>query len=102
MKLKQLLTQNTELILWLMALVFVWIMPTTPLQSFCVFKQLGITFCPGCGIGKAMHEAMHAQWLTSWHYHKFGLPALAIITWRILQLLNQTKKYNHEPKLTNF
>jgi hypothetical protein len=102
MKLKQLLAQNTELILWLIALVFVWIMPTTPLQSFCLFKQIGLTFCPGCGIGRAIHEVMHANWVASWHYHKLGLPALVMICWRILKLLNQTKQHNYELKLKNF
>jgi hypothetical protein len=43
--------------------------------SLCVLSQLGFTHCPGCGIGHAIHYALHFNITASWDAHFLGMPA---------------------------
>ncbi|MCC8424435.1 DUF2752 domain-containing protein [Mucilaginibacter sp. UR6-11] len=47
---------------------------------------MGITWCPGCGIGHAMSWLLHGDLIRSWRAHWLGVPALLIITYRIFTL----------------
>ena len=60
--------------------------------SFCLFKQLGISWCPGCGIGHSISYLLHGDVIKSFQTHALGTFALVIIVYRILQLIiNQLK-----------
>jgi len=54
---------------------------------------MGLGWCPGCGIGHAMHDAMHFQWGKSISAHPFGIPAVCIILYRIFQLAIKNKNH---------
>ena len=64
--------------------------------SFCPFRWLGFTHCLGCGVGHAIHYALHGQWALSYNAHMFGVPALLIITHRIF--FNLITIIQHERK----
>jgi hypothetical protein len=65
--------------------------------SFCLFKWMGFTHCPGCGIGHAIHDAMHFQFLKSFREHPFGIPATIVLIFQTLKPLiadkNQIGRY---------
>ncbi|MFD2324413.1 DUF2752 domain-containing protein [Mucilaginibacter galii] len=85
----KILKKNIELIFWLTALLSLAIFnPASQIHfSLCVFKLLGVTWCPGCGIGHAISWLLHGNLHASFKAHWLGLPALAIIFYRIYSLI---------------
>lgn len=81
---------NFELGFWLLALVTLYFL-NVDAASLCMFRFVGINWCPGCGLGHAMHAAMHLDLLASFREHIFGIPALLIIAHRIKQLVSKPK-----------
>jgi len=51
--------------------------------SLCPLKMLGISWCPGCGLGHAICFLFHGDLKNSFHAHWLGLPAVIIILRRI-------------------
>ncbi|HJP64112.1 MAG TPA: DUF2752 domain-containing protein [Mucilaginibacter sp.] len=60
--------------------------------SLCPLKAMGITWCPGCGLGHAISWLFRGDIRNSWHAHWLGIPALGIILYRIYDLANQRVK----------
>ena len=84
MKLKIL---NIEALIWILGLIYLYFVNTDSHYSFCIFKNLGIDFCPGCGLGRSIHYIMHFQIMKSLDTHPLGLFALIILLNRIFTLL---------------
>lgn len=85
--------KHFELLCWTGALVALFFLPENKSDtSLCVFSAMGFGKCPGCGIGHAMHYAMRAEWVTSFHHHPLGIVAVIIILNRIRQLIIQINK----------
>jgi len=91
-----------ELTAWVTGLFLLAIMnPTTDVHySFCIFKMMGFSFCPGCGLGHSISFLFHGELLASFHAHPLGLFALIVILARIyklysLHILPNVKKYNY-------
>jgi hypothetical protein len=82
------LMRFSEPAIWFAALVLLWL--TFPVGdggvTLCIFHHMGITWCPGCGIGRSMAHLMHGNLTASLQAHWFGLPALIIIGYRIITL----------------
>jgi len=80
-----------ELAFWvaaLMALAFAD--PAGPAHfSLCPFKALGISWCPGCGLGHSISYLFHGDASNSFHAHWLGIPALVVIFYRIYTLTAQ-------------
>lgn len=94
---KRWIIQHLELVIWVAALCLLFFMDTAAAQpSLCMFRLIGIDSCPGCGLGHAIHHAMHLNFAQSFHEHLFGIPALLIILFRIKQLLFQKKQLLYE------
>lgn len=79
---------NLELVIWITALVCLYFLNVDG-QSLCIFRFAGISWCPGCGLGHAIHAALHFQFVASFNEHPFGIPALLIIAHRIFQLISK-------------
>jgi hypothetical protein len=93
-----------ELIFWVTALVLLGI--AEPEQhghvhhfTLCPLANLGIDWCPGCGVGRAITQALHGNLAESFGQHWFGIPALLIILYRIVVLLKLSLKRNKVFKL---
>ncbi|MFD2872743.1 DUF2752 domain-containing protein [Mucilaginibacter ximonensis] len=87
------LKKNFELIFWVAALIALAVADPS-LEShytLCPLKLMGITWCPGCGIGHAISWLLHGNIANSWHAHWFGVPALVIIGYRIITLSAPSK-----------
>lgn len=78
-----------ELTFWISALTLLAIMPpgTDPHYSFCIFKLMGIKFCPGCGLGHSISYLFHGNITASLKAHPLGIFAVIIILYRIYQLI---------------
>jgi hypothetical protein len=79
---------NPEAWIWLFGLFFLACVTPSgdPHYSFCLFKNLGISFCPGCGLGRSISLLLHGQVLQSIHAHPLGIIALPILMHRIVVL----------------
>lgn len=83
-----------EALIWLIALI---LLAFTPIDgehySLCVFNNLGIGFCPGCGLGHSITYLFHGQFEASFNAHPFGIPTVAILCYRIFSIFKQNNKY---------
>jgi len=55
--------------------------------SLCLFRYLGIDFCPGCGLGHGIALLFRGRLVDSFHAHPLALPAVVILLRRSYQLL---------------
>ncbi len=93
-QLNQYWQQYFELLFWITALVLLFFMEVNLLApTLCVFRWLNIGHCPGCGIGHAIHYALHLQLSISFQQHPLGIAAVLII-------LNRIKELSLKPKLS--
>ncbi len=84
---------NFELLFWITAMTALFFLPEkSSATSLCVFTWLGFGHCPGCGIGHAIHYALHLDLIASFQHHIMGIPGLIIIFIRIKQLLYPPKQ----------
>lgn len=51
---------------------------------------MGISWCPGCGLGHSIAYLFRGDLRNSFHEHWLGVPAVFIILYRIYSLARQT------------
>lgn len=80
---------HIELIVWPTAFVLLYFMD--PAQnnglSFCILKQVGIPWCPGCGLGHSISFLLHGEWRAALKNHPLGPFAIVVLTYRTYQLI---------------
>ena len=83
---------NIELIFLIGGLIYLAFMnPSETHFSLCPMKNLGFSFCPGCGLGHSISYLFHGQIQKSFHHHPLGIFALGVILMRILKLIKNSK-----------
>lgn len=77
-----------EAVLWLIGLTyFLFVNPYATQQfTFCPFHNLGLTFCPGCGLGRSISFFYHGDLIHSIKSHPLGIIAFVLISARIIKL----------------
>ncbi|MBU2490995.1 MAG: DUF2752 domain-containing protein [Bacteroidetes bacterium] len=87
-----------EAYMWGAALIYLFLIDPYKTQhySLCMFNNLGIEFCPGCGIGRSIAMIFHGDFIHSFQMHPIGLFALIIISARIYKLFKN--RNNHQQK----
>ncbi|WP_428328076.1 DUF2752 domain-containing protein [Mucilaginibacter sp.] len=85
---KTLFAKYFELCFWVTGLVLLAMANPTEQSHFtlCPLKLLGITWCPGCGLGHSISFLFHGDISRSFHAHWLGIPALLVILNRIYVL----------------
>lgn len=80
-----------ELLIWSGAIVVLAISypKTTGHFTFCPISNLGFHWCPGCGLGRSISYFLHGEVRLSFQHHWFGIPALFILLYRIVQLFSK-------------
>jgi hypothetical protein len=78
-----------ELSIWIGGLAWLALMnPDAETHfSLCIFKWIGLTFCPGCGLGHAISWLFHGDIRQSLRAHPLGTFAVAILVYRIFTLI---------------
>lgn len=84
---KQVKNFPIELVCWILALVLLATAnPNAHHFTLCPLANLGLTWCPGCGLGRAITSLFYGDISGSLAHHWFGIPALILIVHRIYQL----------------
>lgn len=89
---------NLELIFWCAALAApLFINPYEKMSlDFCLFHSLGINFCPGCGLGRALALLYRGDLAASFMTHPLAILFVAIIGSRIVTLIRMSvENSNH-------
>ena len=82
---------NLEALFWLTALLFLAVLPSTGTAHFtiCPAANLGIDWCPGCGLGSSISLFFNGKFIESALMHPFGIPAVLILSARIISLVEE-------------
>lgn len=56
--------------------------------SFCLFERIGISFCPGEGLGHSIAYFARGDIYNSLESNLMGVPAIFILSYRICYLIN--------------
>jgi hypothetical protein len=92
------LSRRLEVSFWILALAGLYFMPGGEGHfTLCPIGALGFTWCPGCGLGHALHDMLHGNFVEAFRHHYLVLFAFFIILYRIFQLtiLNHKFKLIH-------
>ena len=83
-----------EALLWTAGLVYLITINPYQVQKFtlCPFHNLGIGFCPGCGLGRSIAFLFHGDLFNSLSSHPLGIIAFILITTRIVKLTYRSYK----------
>ncbi|WP_291862341.1 DUF2752 domain-containing protein [Marinilabilia sp.] len=83
--------KHLEAFFWILAVIL--LAATNPEgsghMSLCPLKNLGFSFCPGCGLGHSISWLFRGEFATSFHCHPFGIPAVVILLTRSYNLLKR-------------
>ncbi|HSP88693.1 MAG TPA: DUF2752 domain-containing protein [Ignavibacteriaceae bacterium] len=79
---------SLEGFLWLAGLIIL-IMINTDSAHFtvCPFNNLGLDFCPGCGLGRSINYFVRLDFENSFSVHPLGGVAFFIILYRIFLII---------------
>jgi len=83
-----------EAAIWILGLLYLALInsPESTHFTICPFKNLGIEFCPGCGLGNSVSYLFKGDLITSYHTHPLGILALIIITFRIISIIKFNRR----------
>ncbi|SEJ76718.1 Protein of unknown function [Cyclobacterium xiamenense] len=83
-----------EFLTWAIALtgLFFFARVEGPHAGLCPIANLGLTWCPGCGLGRSIHLFLRGDFHASWEMHPMGSFAVLVIVWRQFELLYLIKK----------
>jgi len=83
-----------EAIMWIVILVALMFNDPydTGAVSLCPFHNMGLNFCPGCGLGTSISLAFRGQLEASLNAHPLGIIAILILTSRIYTLIKTSFK----------
>ncbi|MCA6075535.1 DUF2752 domain-containing protein [Fulvivirga sedimenti] len=81
-----------EAYIWITALaVLAFINPGNNHWTLCPLANIGIDFCPGCGLGRGISHLLHGEWSQSWNTHPLSFLAAIILVHRIIRLFSSNK-----------
>ena len=63
--------------------------------SLCLFKNMGFSFCPGCGLGHAIGYLARGEFLLSFKSHPLGIFAILMLSYRIFQIFSNKPIRKH-------
>lgn len=96
----QFFRKYSEVIIWNGALILLGVMNVND-TSLCLLKNMGITWCPGCGLGHAIHYALHFEFEKSFQEHILGIPATLILFYQSCKSIYTINKTTHYGPATN-
>jgi len=83
---------NLEAVIWIAGLLFLAINNPVSNHHFtlCPIKNLGFSFCPGCGLGESISYLFRLEIVESFSAHPLGIFAFIILSQRIIFLLKNS------------
>lgn len=87
--------QKKEALIWLSALIFLAVSnPAGHHYTLCPLDNLGITYCPGCGLGRSVGYFFRADIESSVLSHPLGIPAIILLIFRSVKILTGQNDFN--------
>ncbi|UCH66639.1 MAG: DUF2752 domain-containing protein [Ignavibacterium sp.] len=92
-----------ETALWIGGLLFLAFINNLADVHFtvCPIGNLGLDFCPGCGLGNSISYLFRGDVIGSFNSHPLGLFALIVLLIRIIHLLKFNRSRNGKYITTN-
>lgn len=88
------LSRQLEVVFWFIALVWLYFLPDTGGHfTLCPIAAMGFTWCPGCGLGHAMHDLLHGNIAEAFRHHYLVLFAFFTILFRMFKLIILNRKF---------
>jgi hypothetical protein len=90
-----------EAFIWTSSLIYLAFFSSPDHTHFtiCPLKNVGINFCPGCGLGHSITQIFNGEFVQSFYTHPLGFFALIIISYRIFSLIKVN--INHYKRQTS-
>ena len=93
----QWLWYKKEALIWIAAMAILAISnPAIHHYSLCPLDNLGISYCPGCGLGRSIAYFFRLDFMSSFLSNPLGIPAVFLFVHRSVNIL--IKPY--EPELS--
>ncbi len=90
----QFIRSRLEAFIWIGGLVLMALMsPSNAHASLCPFSAMGLSFCPGCGLGHSISYLARGDFQASFMAHPLGMFAVTILLWRIVQIFRKPVFY---------
>lgn len=82
-----------ELLFWMGSIIGILLIDPASGSHFslCPLDQLGIDWCPGCGLGRSMNLLARGEFQASWELHPLAAFAYLVILSRIWNLISNLK-----------
>jgi hypothetical protein len=87
---------GSEASIWILGLFYLAVINSQSEEHFtiCPLANLGLDFCPGCGLGNSISYIFKGDFIASFQSHPLGIFALLIIILRIITIIkNNRRKY---------
>jgi hypothetical protein len=86
-----------ELVFWIGSLIAILMLEPQFENhlSLCPLNQLGLDWCPGCGLGRSMNLLAHGEFKASWSMHPLAILAYVVIFHRIWNLIRNLTTHNY-------
>jgi hypothetical protein len=82
------LWHKKEAIIWIVALIILAISnPAVHHYTLCPLENLGISYCPGCGLGRSIGYFFRLDMEASLLAHPLGIPAVILLLYRSVKIL---------------
>ena len=79
-----------EALFWVGALLLLaYADAAAPHFTLCPLQNAGVTFCPGCGLGRSISLLFHGDIDASFEMHPLGIFAVFVLSFRIVDLTKQ-------------
>jgi hypothetical protein len=87
-------TVGFEALVWILGLLYLALIysPGETHFTICPLANLGLDFCPGCGLGHSISYLFRGDFTSSFHSHPLGIFALIIIVSRIISLIKINRR----------
>jgi hypothetical protein len=85
-----------EASVWILGLTYLLLIhsPGDTHFTICPLANLGIDFCPGCGLGNSISYLFKGDFISSFAAHPLGIFALIVLTLRIFTIIkNNWRRY---------
>ena len=77
-----------EALIWIAALIFLAVSnPAEHHYSLCPLDNMGISYCPGCGLGHSIAYFFRFDPEASFLAHPLGIPAVILLVYRSVKIL---------------
>jgi hypothetical protein len=85
------LWQRKEAVIWISALIFLAVAnPADHHYTLCPLDNLGIAYCPGCGLGRSIGYFFRLDIESSFLAHPLGIPAVFLLVYRSVKIMIQS------------